>query len=133
MPVLGRREPGGSSLINILHFLQVMRSGKFEMRDLGEQNNISVYGQPTPPEYNTTTMESNLKNLDMFLIKGGNDVLVTDDDFDRLLSHFKDKVGTTLKYKTVDNYGHLDYIWAKDSIDTVNRPIINFLKQRRQN
>ena len=107
-----------------------MDSGKFEMMDFGSEN-INIYGQSTPPEYNTTKMEQNMKDLDILFIRGSNDPLSNEADFKQLLNHFQDKVGTSLEVKTVHGYGHLDYIWAKDSMSTVNRPIIDFLNKRR--
>ena len=103
-------------------------TGEFKMMDYGEKENLRVYGTKTPPKYDTDVMEHNMKNLDMFLIKGGNDALVVDKDFQLLLSHFKDKIGKTLSYIEVPGYGHLDYIWASDSKEKVVEPIIEFLK-----
>lgn len=129
VPVIGRREPGGTSLLNLQHWLQLFKSGNFRMMDFGKAKNIQIYGRPTPPFYDTDAFEKNVKDLPMFLIKGGNDALVSDQDFQHLLQHLQDKVGSTLEYIEVPGYGHLDYIWAKDSRKTVSEPIINFLKQ----
>ena len=129
---MGRREPGGTSLNNILHFQQIMTNGKFEMMDFGEDN-INVYGQPTPPQYNTTKMEQNLKDLNMLFIRGDNDVLANEIDFNRLLSHFKDKIDSSLIIKIIKGYGHLDYIWAKDSLVSINRPVVEFFNKIKLN
>uniref|UniRef100_A0A7S3NBS5 Lipase n=1 Tax=Euplotes harpa TaxID=151035 RepID=A0A7S3NBS5_9SPIT len=131
MPVMGRREPGGSSLNNMIHWIQLMKTDKFQMMDYGADN-MQVYGQPAPPEYNTEIMKDNLKDLDMLLIRGSTDSLVTETDFRKLLDHLKDKIGKSLKYEVVENYSHLDYIWAKDSMELINKPVIDFLKQRKE-
>lgn len=132
IPVMGRHEPGGTSLTNMLHWLQMMKTGEFKMMDFGEEENLRVYNQPTPPFYNVKAMKRHLKDLDMYLIRGGNDSLVSKTDFNMLLDHFSDKLGSTLNYHEVPTYGHLDYIWAKDSLETVNKPVIEFLRQRKK-
>lgn len=131
MPVMGRHEPGGSSLNNMAHWLQNMKTGKFEMMDYGEEENIRVYGQVEPPLYNTTRMEENLKDLDIYLIRGASDGLVSEEDFGHLLSHFENRIGKNVFYDVIPTYGHLDYIWAKDSLEKVNKPILKFLKDRK--
>lgn len=131
MPVMGRHEPGGTSFTNMRHWIQMMKTGEFKRMDYGKDQNMLVYGQPTPPFYNITNLQNNLKDLDMYLIKGRDDGLVSQTDFNNLLAHFKPKIGKSLWYDIVDRYGHLDYVWAKDSFELINKPILKFLKDRK--
>jgi pimeloyl-ACP methyl ester carboxylesterase len=130
MPVMGRHEPGGTGMLNMMHWIQLMRSGNFQRFDFGEEENMRVYGQPTAPLYDLEFMKENLKDLDMLLVRGGSDGLVSQPDFDNLLDVLKDKTPETLEHMIVPKYGHLDYVWAKDSLETVNKPVIEFLKKK---
>mmetsp|Transcript_20030 Transcript_20030/g.17706 ORF Transcript_20030/g.17706 Transcript_20030/m.17706 type:complete len:439 (+) Transcript_20030:12-1328(+) len=131
MPVMGRHEPGGTSLNNMLHWLQMSNSGLFQRMDYGEEENIKVYGQAIAPLFDQENLKKNLKDLDMFLIRGDIDVFVEENDFQKLIDIFADKIGTTLQYKVIPKYGHLDYIWAHSSYEEVALPVLDFLKNRR--
>lgn len=131
MPVLGRHEPGGTSLLNFKHWMQLMKSGKLQRFDYGEQENIRIYGQPTPPLYDIDALTKNLKDMDMFLIRGGADALVAEIDFNLLVDTFKDKTPGTLKTKVIPGFGHLDYVWALAALEEVYMPVIEFLRQAR--
>jgi pimeloyl-ACP methyl ester carboxylesterase len=130
MLVLARHEPGGTSVQNMEHWLQMMSSGKFQRMDYGPKKNMKVYGQKTPPEFNLKKLVRNLKDINMFLIRGDKDAFVDEDDFGHLLQVFGDKLNdATLEHIVVPKYGHLDYIWAETADKEINEPIMDFLKR----
>ncbi|CAI2370345.1 unnamed protein product [Moneuplotes crassus] len=133
MPVMGRHEPGGTGLQNMLHWLQMIDSGNFQRYDYGKKENMKVYGQETAPLYDLEVLKENIKDLDMFLIKGGIDVFVAQEDFDQLLNVLSFKEGKTLKHKIVEDYDHLDYIWADSAYEEVSLPVLEFLRNKRNN
>ncbi len=48
----GEHEPGGTSMLNLLHWSQALRNGqRLCMLDFGAAENRVRYGQPTAPEY----------------------------------------------------------------------------------
>ena len=96
MPVMGRHEPGGTSLNNMLHWMQMLNTGNFQRMDYGKKQNLVIYGQETPPLFDLEVLKENVKDLDMFLIKGEIDVFVHEKDFQQLLDLFKDKIGKIL-------------------------------------
>ena len=50
MPVMGNFEPGGTSIMNLLHWIRMIRSGEFSYHDYGSKSlNMEHYGQDTPP------------------------------------------------------------------------------------
>ena len=51
MPVMVRNEPGGTSLKNLMHWLQTMESGIFSKYDYGKEKNLEIYGSELPPAY----------------------------------------------------------------------------------
>ncbi|CAI2382907.1 unnamed protein product [Moneuplotes crassus] len=131
IPVLGRHEPGGSSLQNMLHWMQMIHSGHFQRYDYGKEQNIQVYGQETAPFYDLEVLKENLKDVDMLLFRGELDTFVSEEDFNRLLELFDYKIGTTLDYKVVPTYDHVDYVWADSAYEHIGKPIMDFLKARR--
>mmetsp|Transcript_23215 Transcript_23215/g.23134 ORF Transcript_23215/g.23134 Transcript_23215/m.23134 type:complete len:150 (-) Transcript_23215:6-455(-) len=133
MPVMGRHEPGGTGLQNMLHWLQMIDSGNFQRYNYGKKENMKVYGQETAPLYDLEVLKENIKDLDMFLIKGGIDVFVAQEDFDQLLDVLSFKEGKTLKHKIVEDYDHLDYIWADSAYEEVALPVLEFLRNKRNN
>ena len=44
--------PAGASLQDLDHYGQVLKAGRFQKYDYGEQANKIIYGSLTPPEYN---------------------------------------------------------------------------------
>ena len=41
----------GTSVRTLLHYFQLVNSGKFENYDFGRRKNMAVYGRKTPPDY----------------------------------------------------------------------------------
>ena len=83
--MMARNDVGGTSTKNLLHWVQMMRAGYFQMFDFGtpEANQIA-YGQSYPPRYDTTKFKTNLDSVKILLIAGGNDALVQPADFANL-------------------------------------------------
>ncbi|CAI2370464.1 unnamed protein product [Moneuplotes crassus] len=133
MPVMGRHEPGGTNLQNMMHWLQMVVTGNFARYNYGKEENLRVYGQEDAPFYDLEVLKENIKDLDMFLIRGSIDVFVAQEDFDKLLDVLAFKLGTTLNYKVVKDYDHLDYIWADSSYEEVALPVLEFLRNKRAN
>lgn len=51
IPVIMGHQPAGSSTHTIIHFLQLMKSGKFRRFDFGKGRNMKIYGNEQPPDY----------------------------------------------------------------------------------
>jgi pimeloyl-ACP methyl ester carboxylesterase len=60
----------------------------------------------------------------MLLFAGGNDVLVAPNDYSKLLNLLPGNV----KSKVIEDYNHLDYMWAADVNEYVNDDVRAFLK-----
>lgn len=41
-------------------------------------------------------------------------------------------LGSTLEFDTLKDYGHLDYMWAKDVESKVNVRVMDFIKRKRE-
>ncbi|KAG8387060.1 hypothetical protein BUALT_Bualt03G0214000 [Buddleja alternifolia] len=104
--------------------ITVIRQGTIEMYDYGsDDENNKYYGQPTPPEYNMTSIPD---DLPLFLSYGGKDFLSDVKDVqtlvDKLVDHEPDKL--VLLYK--EDYAHLDFVHGYNAKQEVYDPIMNF-------
>ncbi|KAM6184819.1 gastric triacylglycerol lipase-like [Rhynchocyon petersi] len=107
--------PAGTSVQNVLHWIQLFHSGEFENFDWGNSiQNMLHYNQPTPPLYNVSAMK-----VPIALWSGGNDLLADPKDVDLLLP----KLSTLIYHKRIPTYSHLDFIWAIDAQEIYNEMI----------
>ena len=81
------------------------------------------YGSQYPPQYKTSNFNTLLSNVKMLPFVGGNDALVQPADYSRLLN----LLPANVKSKKVDDYNHLDYMWAADVNQYVNNDVREFL------
>lgn len=127
MPVMGNHEPGGSSLKNILHWTRNIQSGEFAYHDYGAKSeNLKVYGQETPPLYNTTHIAEEFKKFPSYLMAGDNDCLVSKKDLAKLKA-IVEPSGAIVE--VLDTFAHLDYVWGKESRQKVFEPALEFIKK----
>ena len=56
MNVMAGHEPGGTSVQNVHHWVQMIKDPTFRMLDWGTAGNIQHYGQANPPVYNLTNV-----------------------------------------------------------------------------
>jgi len=54
LPVIMGHSPAGSSAGCIIHYAQGVNSGKFRKYNYGKAENLIVYGQEEPPEYDVS-------------------------------------------------------------------------------
>eukprot|EP01022_Parablepharisma_sp_SALTPOND_P011369 TRINITY_DN1473_c1_g1_i2.p2 TRINITY_DN1473_c1_g1~~TRINITY_DN1473_c1_g1_i2.p2 ORF type:complete len:442 (-),score=28.45 TRINITY_DN1473_c1_g1_i2:2975-4174(-) len=120
---LSANEPGGTSVKNLMHWLQLLRRGGFKKFDYGKKGNVERYGNDIAPEYEVT----NLKQLTIpvYLLVAKCDNIVGWNDLARLLKLLPEGY----KFEEVDDYGHLDYIWADDAHTKIYPQIISFINQ----
>lgn len=99
----------------LLHFLQIHISGRFQQYDYGEMNNSKIYGSSTPPEYN-------LKNVTapIYLYSCSEDFLVDPNDVENL----KDLLPNVKNYEMINDWNHMDIMYGKDSRSLVYKNIL---------
>ena len=69
------------------------------------------------------SFKTSLAGVKIFLINGQNDDLVAPKDFKKLIA----VMHSSAKVKTVEDYNHLDYMWAQDVNELVNADVLEFL------
>ncbi|XP_062070876.1 gastric triacylglycerol lipase [Lepus europaeus] len=116
--------PAGTSVQNMLHWTQAVKSGNFQAFDWGSPaQNIVHFNQPTPPYYNVTAM-----NVPIAVWSGGNDWLADPQDVDLLLP----KLSNLIYHKEILPYNHLDFIWAMNAPQEVYNEIISMMAKDKK-
>lgn len=122
IPTILSHEPAGCSVKTCLHYAQEIKNqGKFQQYDYGPKGNMEKYGNATPPEYN-------LKNINrpVYMMYAENDIFSSSIDVERVSRKLSNLVGM---YKVPrDGFGHIDFLFGKDVVDLVYKPMLEVLK-----
>lgn len=120
LPVIAGHVPAGSSVKQLLHFAQLIKSGKFQMYDHGPLKNLKLYGHLIPPEY-----DLNKVTTPVAVVYGANDLSTHVKDMEYLYQKLKNPMG---KYLVVwPKWSHQDYLYAIDVDKYVYEPIMKKL------
>uniref|UniRef100_A0A7E4WBC4 Lipase n=1 Tax=Panagrellus redivivus TaxID=6233 RepID=A0A7E4WBC4_PANRE len=122
LPVFLSDEPSGTSMKNILHWAQLVRSGKQQKYDFGSNGNKKAYGKSTPTEYDISKIVA-----DIHMYWSPADWLADEKDVvDHLLV---DLTRDALKESVVlQDFGHLDFVWGDRAAKEIYAPIIKTIK-----
>jgi len=115
-------EPNPTSVKNMVHWSQGVKSGTFQMFDYGKQGNIEHYNQPVPPQYN---LELFPKTLNTALFAGGQDYLADPKDVERLLALLPTPPFVHYEPK----YAHLDPLIGTNAYQRIYPLILNMIAQ----
>ncbi|KAK0410013.1 hypothetical protein QR680_004898 [Steinernema hermaphroditum] len=119
-------EPSDTSTQNIIHWAQMVKSGKMQMYDFStpEQNKLH-YGQDTPPLYDI----SEIKNTKIDIYWSPDDWLADEKDINNyLLAKIpKDVLQNNVK---LDRFNHLDFIWGQRAATEIYLPIMDDLAEQ---
>lgn len=107
-PVILAHEPGGTSLQNLQHWVQMTNLTSYRMQkfDFGTNGNLQHYGQSTPPVYNLSNV-----NVPHAMFLGADDKLADAVDGAWLLSQLRSVVYAETNLPA----GHLTFMWGKDA------------------
>ena len=121
MPIYFTHTPSGTSLHNLVHFSQLVTSGKTQKWDYGSPfKNKEKYGQEIPPEYNLSKIEAPVA-----LYVGSEDQLADLSDVKKLTQKLK----TVFRYRILQDFDHLDFLWGKRSPTVIYSEISNIIRQ----
>jgi len=115
-----------TSIWNMIHWAQSVRSNVFQHMDWGYQGNIAHYNQSTPPLYNLKNFPSTLPYA---LFTGGNDYLADQKDIDHLLLQIPKPVQVVYQ----PSYSHIDYVLAQSAYTQIYPQVLNLLKKYNVN
>ncbi|XP_023713662.1 lipase 3 isoform X3 [Cryptotermes secundus] len=121
LPVILAHYPAGSSMKALVHYGQLMRTGKFQQYDHGRALNIMYYGTLEPPPYNLSAVTAPVS-----LYNGKNDWLSSIKDTEKLYSKLPNIVG--MNQVPLDTFNHADFQWAKNAKTLLYNDVIKFMK-----
>lgn len=109
--------PAGVSLGQILHFAQLIRSGKFQQFDYDDVDlNKKKYGQETPPEFDVSKITA-----DIYTYKSEDDTTTTIKNIEELEMELPNLKGTHV----VSGLSHSDFVYNEKAADLVYSKLIS--------
>eukprot|EP00013_Stygamoeba_regulata_P007218 CAMPEP_0177642424 /NCGR_PEP_ID=MMETSP0447-20121125/7579_1 /TAXON_ID=0 /ORGANISM="Stygamoeba regulata, Strain BSH-02190019" /LENGTH=665 /DNA_ID=CAMNT_0019144581 /DNA_START=207 /DNA_END=2204 /DNA_ORIENTATION=- len=110
IPVLLAHSPGGTSVRNMVHWAQSVRSGKFRMFSFGPRKNKTVYKSTggRPPLYLLSEVR-----VRVALFMGGKDTFTDQKDLARVMHELPRPVFI----KQLQDYTHNDFVWGLDAAE----------------
>lgn len=102
------------SVKQLLHFLQLHKSGRFQMFDY-ESDNLKRYFRQTPPEYKLMNVTA-----PVFLYSASEDSLISPKDVERL----KILLPNAKCHESVDDWNHMDVMLGRDSRSILYKKIL---------
>ncbi|CAF4092470.1 unnamed protein product [Rotaria socialis] len=104
IPVYLAHEPGGTSVKNMVHYAQSIRSNLFQSYDYGSpEDNELHYNQTTPPMYSISPIK-----IPTAIFWSGDDWLADPVD----VSYIFDNLQSLVYEKYIPDYNHLDFVWS---------------------
>ncbi|XP_024522474.1 triacylglycerol lipase 1-like [Selaginella moellendorffii] len=118
-PFYNRYEMQATSMKNVAHMAQLVRSGEFQKYDHGYVGNILHYGSLDPPSYSLSAFP---RTVPLLLIRGEKDELADKDDVARLVKELPSETQLVV----VPRYAHGDVMLGVDATALVYRKVIDF-------
>ncbi|XP_043269208.1 uncharacterized protein [Venturia canescens] len=114
--------PAGASVRQIIHYGQVVKSGKFQQYDHGWVKNWRKYKSLRPPLYDLSRIK-----VPVSLHYASNDWLSDPRDVDHLYRELGNPIG---KFRVPhESFGHIDFLWAKDGKELLYDKIVSLMKK----
>ncbi|KAM6265924.1 gastric triacylglycerol lipase-like [Porphyrio hochstetteri] len=110
--------PAGTSVQNIIHWLQLTHTEHLQAYDYGSKENMKKYNQSTPPVYKIEKIRTPIA-----VWSGGNDKFADPKDMAELLP----RISNLIYHEHFPAWGHLDFIWGLDATEKMYRKIIELL------
>ncbi|XP_009701255.1 PREDICTED: lipase member M-like [Cariama cristata] len=110
--------PDGTSVKNLIHWAQVVKSGEFKAFDYGSKN-PAVYHQETPPSYRVEEMP-----VPTAVWSGGKDWTVDWRDVRLLLP----RITHLVTYGHFPDWNHWDFIWGLDAPGRLYSSILELME-----
>ncbi|KFP78148.1 Lipase member K, partial [Apaloderma vittatum] len=118
--VYAAHSPAGTSVQNIIHWLQGVHSGALRAYDGGSVYNSLRYRQMGPPLYDVKAME-----VPTAIWSGGVDCLADPQDVALLLP----QVRNLLQHKVIPQWNHMDFVLGLDAPEVLYQEIVDMMKK----
>ncbi|VDN08496.1 unnamed protein product, partial [Thelazia callipaeda] len=136
IPVYMSHLPAGTSMANVLHWTQMVNSGKAQMYDYGsEMENMKHYKSIRPPVYNLS-----LVSVPVYLYWSEKDWLADKRDVEVNLHPYiteftQDGIIAVIpeeylmQNKQLENFNHFDFIWGIHAAKEIYHDIIQIIRE----
>lgn len=125
-PVIAHHLPEGTSVLNLLHFVQLVETGQFSSFNFGPNENTRRYGSAINPTYPI----ENINSTDIAFMWARADPLACPADV--ALTRRKLRVALMDDYVIPeDTWGHSDFVYANGIAKQVNRRAITLIDRYR--
>ena len=119
-------EPGGTSLQNMKHWIQIYTAKKVQKYDYGSRSeNKKHYGTNSPPVYDLNQMKK--YSIPSLMTISDADPFANPQDTLECIDNIEDK--NVVELLSLTNYNHIDYFWADSAIDEVFPKVLNFINE----
>jgi len=122
IPAIVCHSPAGSSVFNLMHWMQCIRNNTFAMFDYGPEGNQEKYGQLTPPAYHLANV-----TVPTAMFTGSQDTLADPLDYQRLLSELP--ASTVVYQHNEREFAHLDFSWSLQAAPRIYGTIVDLLRR----
>ncbi|KAA0725322.1 Lysosomal acid lipase/cholesteryl ester hydrolase [Triplophysa tibetana] len=119
-PVYTTHCPAGTSVQNMVHWAQGVKTDKLTAYDYGKTGNMAHYNQSTPPVYNIQDMM-----VPTALWSGGQDTLADPQDVALLLT----QIPKLVYHRNIEHWEHLDFIWGLDAPQEMYSKMIEMMRE----
>ncbi|KAI5639562.1 alpha/beta hydrolase fold domain-containing protein [Phthorimaea operculella] len=120
-PALAAHFPSDFSTKQVLHYGQLVKSGKFRKYDYGSEQNKAKYGSEQPPDYPLEKISTPVA----LYYSNANDLTSVYEDVLLLKNKLPNVVEDyVVPYPT---WSHSDYVWAKDNQEKLYNKVVELL------
>ena len=116
-------EPGGTSLRNMKHWIQIYKAKKVQKYDYGVIENLIHYGTIVPPVYDLKQMRK--YSIPSLMTVSDSDPFANPQDTLDFIDNIENK--KVVEVLSLTNYNHIDYFWADSAIDEIFPKVLEFM------
>ena len=118
-------EPGGTSVQNMKHWIQIYTAKKLQKYDYGSKSeNKKHYGTEKPPVYDLDKFKK--YSIPSLMTISDADPFSNPQDVLEFINNIEDK--NVVNLLSLSNYNHIDYFWADSAIEDVFPKVLEFLE-----
>jgi len=117
-------EPGGTSVQNMKHWIQIYTAKKLQKYDYGSKSeNKKHYGTEKPPVYDLDKFKK--YSIPSLMTISDADPFSNPQDVLEFINNIEDK--NVVNLLSLSNYNHIDYFWADSAIEDVFPKVLDSL------
>jgi len=118
-------EPGGTSVQNMKHWIQIYTAKKLQKYDYGSKSeNKKHYGTEKPPVYDLDKFKK--YSIPSLMTISDADPFSNPQDVLEFINNIEDK--NVVNLLSLSNYNHIDYFWADSATEDVFPKVLEFLE-----